>query len=186
LGELGDIRIDDARSGAFECELRGHRAELMALAFRPGSTTLASAAADADLRLWDVASGRQTGFVDCDVTMLAVAFSPMDGTLAAGGVGRRLTLRDPATMAAAGSLALPSPEMAAAFAWSVDGRLIAVGDLDDETLGRGGVQIFEAPTLRLASSLETDGAPAGQIVVLSDGRLIAGMGREMRVWDVRV
>jgi WD40 repeat protein len=184
-GEFGDIHVHDARSGALERALRGHRAELTNLAVRPGSSLLASAAADADLRVWDLASGAQTGFADTDLTTLAVAFSPKDGTLAAGGTDRRLTLRDSTTMATIGVFELRAPKMVAALAWSPDGRLIAVGDLDDETLRKGGLQIVDAATRQSLAVLETGGAPARLLAFLLDGRLVAQVDRELRAWDVR-
>jgi WD40 repeat protein len=185
-GEFGDIRVHHARSGAFERELRGHRAELSDLAVRPGSSVLASAAADADLRVWDLAAGTQTGFADTDLTTFAVAFSPADGTLASGGTDRRLTLRDPKTLVTIGVFEVPAPKLVAALAWSPDGRLIAVGDVDDETLRKGGLQIVDAATRRSVAVLETGNAPARLLAFIADGRVVAQIDRELRAWDIRV
>ncbi len=184
-GEFGDIRVYDARSGAFARELRGHRAEIMDLAVRPGASLLASAAADADLRVWDLAAGTQTGFVDSDLTTFAVAFSPADGTLATGGTDRRLTLRDPKTMATIGVFEVPAPKIIGRLAWSPDGRFTAVGDVDDETLRKGGLQIVDAATRRSVAVLETGNARAGLLAFI-DGRVVAQIDRELRAWDVRI
>ena len=143
-GEFGEIRVFDTASGALRQQLRGHRTELQFLAVRPGSAIVASASAEADLRIWDTAAGREIGFVDGDLSLFALGFSPRDGTLASGGVDRRLTLRDPTTFKPVGELVLQAPRMVGALAWSPDGRFIALGDIDDETLSKGGIQIVDA------------------------------------------
>ena len=101
-GAFGEIRVFDTASGALRRKLNGHRTELQALAVRPGSSSVASASAEADLRIWDTAGGREIGFVDGDLSLFAVGFSPRDGTLASGGVDRRLTLRDATTLKSVG------------------------------------------------------------------------------------
>ena len=37
-------------------------------------------------------------------------------------------------------MALQAPRMVATLAWSRDGRFIALGDIDDESLSKGGIQ----------------------------------------------
>ena len=103
-GAFGEIRVFDTASGALRRKLKGHRTELQALAVRPGSSIVASASAEADLRIWDMAAGREIGRVDSDLSLFALAFSPRDGTLASGGVDRRLTLRDATTFKPVGDL----------------------------------------------------------------------------------
>jgi len=184
-GEHGEIRVFDTASGALRQTLRGHRTELQVLALRPGTATLASASAEADLRLWDAAAGRELGFVDGDLSLFALAFSPRDGMLAAGGVDRRLTLRAPATLKPAAQMTLQAPRMAATLAWSPDGRLIALGDLDDETLSKGGIQIVDAATLVAIAHLDTGSMPADALVFSSDGRTVVGFsGPVLRAWTV--
>jgi WD40 repeat protein len=184
-GELGEIRVFDTTSGGLRQQLRGHRTELQYLAVRPGSTIVASASAEADLRIWDTASGRQIGFVDGDLSFFAVGFSPRDGTLASGGVDRRLTLRDPTTFKPTGILVLQAPRMVATLAWSPDGRFIALGDLDDETLSKGGVQIVDATTSRaVATRLDTGSVPVAALVFADAGTIVGIVGRDLRAWTV--
>jgi WD40 repeat protein len=183
-GEFGDIRVFDAASGALKHALRGHLGEMMDLAARPNSDVLASAGADADIRLWDVAAGTQTGFIDTDLSTFALAFSPKDGTLASGGTDRRLTLRDPKTMTVNGMFELRAPKMVATLAWSPDGRLIAVGDVDDETLRKGGLELVDAASRESVATLDTGNVPARFIAFLSDGGLVGSVNRDLRAWNL--
>jgi WD40 repeat protein len=183
-GDRGEIRAFDTANGALKQRLLGHRTELHYLALRPESPILASASAEADLRIWDVATGREVRSVDSDVAFFALAFSPRDGTLAAGGVNRRLTLHDPSTMKPTGTFALEKPRMVAALAWSPDGSAVALGDLDDETLSKGGLRIVDAGSRTVLAHLETGGAPASAITFVNASVAIAALGRDLRAWQL--
>jgi WD40 repeat protein len=183
-GEFGDIRLFDTSSGALKQHLRGHRTELQALALRPGSSVLASASAESDLRLWNTDTGRQIGEIDGDVSLFALAFSPTDGTLAAGGVNRRLSLRDPATFKSDREVTFKAPRMVGTVAWSPDGRLIAIGDVDDETLSKGGIQLFASSTGAPGASLDTGGIPAAALTFAGDATIVGIIGRDLRAWTV--
>lgn len=184
-GEFGEIRVFDTTSGALKQQLRGHRTELQYLAVRPGSAILASASAEADLRVWDTGTGREIGHVDGDLSLFALGFSPRDGTLASGGVNRRVTLHDPATFRPLNELTLQAPRMVATLAWSPDGRFIALGDLDDETLSKGGIQVFAAGSRAVVATLDTGNVPADALVFAGDGGMVVGIvGRDLRAWTV--
>ena len=184
-GEFGEIRVFDTASGALRRKLNGHRTELQALAVRPGSSIVASASAEADLRIWDTAGGREIGRVDGDLSLFALTFSPRDGTLASGGVDRRLTLRDATTFKPVGDLLLKAPRMVGTLAWSPDGRFIALGDIDDETLSKGGIQVVDAASRAVVASLETGNEPADTLVFVGDpGVVVASVGRDLRAWSV--
>jgi WD40 repeat protein len=186
-GEFGDVRVFDVESGKLRHELRGHRAEIQDLAMHPQSAMIASAGADADLRIWDTATGRQSGFVDSDVSMFAVAFSPRDGTLASGGVDRRVTLREPKNFSPVGTFALVAPQIVATLGWSPDGRLLAVGDIDDTTLGKGGLRVIDASTRAGVATLATGGVPPTWTVFFGDGiRVASAMRRELRAWSLPI
>ena len=185
-GEFGDLRVFDTTTGALRHTLRGHRTELEAMAMRPGSAILATASAEADLKVWDTATGRQLLSAETDVSMFAVAFSPSDGTLASGGVDRRVTFRDVATDTATGSIDLKSPKMVASLAWSPDGSRLAIGDLDDATLSKGGLRIVNADTRLVVADLETGGVPPFGLTFVGDGRLlVAVVGDGLRAWPAR-
>ena len=183
-GDRGEILVFDTATGALKHRLQGHRTELHFLAMRPESLILASASAEADLRVWNLATGREVLSVDSDVAFFALAFSPRDGTLASGGVNRRLTLHDPQTMKPTGTLVLQKPRMVTALAWSPDGDTIALGDLDDETLTKGGLQIVDAGSRTVRAHLETGGAPVSAITFVRGSVVIAALGRDLRTWEL--
>jgi WD40 repeat protein len=183
--EFGELRVFNTSSGALKHRLRGHRTELHFIAVRPGSTIVATASAEADLRIWDAAAGREISSVDNDLAFFALGFSPVDGTLASGGVDRRMTLRKADTFKPVGEMTLPPHRMVATLAWSPSGRYIAVGDLDDETLSKGGVQVIEAASRALLATLDTGGTPVGGLVFANQGTVvIASVGRDLRAWTV--
>ncbi len=73
-GAFGEIRVFDTASGVLKQQIRGHRTELQALALQPGASTLASASAESDLRIWDVATGRAVADIPGDLSLFVLAF----------------------------------------------------------------------------------------------------------------
>ena len=183
-GEFGDVRVFDTATGGLRNTLRGHRTELQAMAVRPGSAIAATASAEADLRLWDTATGKAITAIEQDLSLFAVAFSPREGTLASGGVDRRVTLRD-AAFASTGTVDLKAPMMVGALAWSPDGRLLAIGDVDDGTLAKGGLRVVDATTREAVATFDTGGVPPSALTFASDGTVLVGVvGRDVRAWPV--
>jgi WD40 repeat protein len=184
-GEFGEVRVFDTASGTLKHVLRAHRTELQSIALRPGSLIAATASAESDLRIWNTSTSGEITSVDGDSSLFALAFSPRDGTLAAGGVDRRLTLRDAQTFAAVGELALPPPRMVASLAWSLDGRFIAIGDIDDKTLSKGSIEIVDAATRAVVARLDTGDVPVSSLAFVgSDPTIVAVVGRELRAWTI--
>lgn len=184
-GEFGDVRVFDTTSGALRQTLRGHRTEMQALAVRPGSTIVASASAEADLRLWDGATGRELTAVATDLSLFALGFSPRDGTLASGGVDRRVTLRDAATYASVGTFDLPAPALVASLAWSPDGQWLAIGDVDDATLAKGGLRVVDVRTREEVVSLDTGSEPPSALTFVGAGSVLVGaFGQDLRAWPL--
>ena len=183
-GEFGDIRVYDTASGALRRQLRGHRTEIQAIAMRAGAPTIASASAESDLRIWDANAGTELRSIDSDLSLFALAFSPRGDVFASGGVDRRLTWRDPNSWATTGELRLQAPRLVAALAWSPDGRVLALGDVDDETLSKGGVELVDAGRRTVVATLDAGGMPARDLTILPGGVVVAATGPTLRSWTV--
>lgn len=182
-GEFGEIRVFDTASGVLKQQLRGHRTELQVLALRPGSSILASASAESDLRTWDAATGQSISTSEGDLSLFALAFSP-EGTLASGGADRRLTFRNPSAYKAVGEVVLKAPKMVSTVAWSPDGRRIALGDLDDETLSKGTIEVLDAATRAVVGNLDTGNVAANAVVFLGQDSVVAVVKRDLRAWVI--
>jgi WD40 repeat protein len=185
-GERGEIRVFDLASGTVTRPPIGHRTELQDIATQPGTSIVASASAESDLRLWDASAGKELKRIDCGLSLFAVGFSPRDGALASGGVARRLTLYHPKTFATTGELVLEAPNIIAALAWSPDGRRLAVGHIDSDSLSKGGIRIVDAATRAVVATLDTGGSPTFRLVFggAGSGAVVAAFGRDLRAWAI--
>jgi RNA polymerase sigma factor (sigma-70 family) len=79
--------------------LKGHKGAVRAAVFAPDGKAIATAGADGTVRLWDLATGRQTHKLEEPGEVVGVAYSPDGKTLAAGSAGKKgaVTLWDTAT-----------------------------------------------------------------------------------------
>jgi WD40 repeat protein len=86
-GKDNKIRLWDAEDGKAGAVLEGHQDTIEMIAFHPkkGSESLASAADDKTVRIWDVVARKETQKIACDAKMNAVAWRPDGGALAVGG-----------------------------------------------------------------------------------------------------
>jgi hypothetical protein len=81
--------------------------------------------------------------------------------------------------------AAPGAQDGATLAWSCDGRFIALGDIDDESLSKGSIQVVDAASRAAIASLDTGQVPAGGVVFAGDaGMVVAVVGRDLRAWTV--
>lgn len=74
--------------------------------------------------------------------------------------------------------------MVSTLAWSPDGRLVAVGDLDDATLAKGGIQVVDASSLAAVVTLDTGAVPASRLAFGDNDRVVAVVGRDLRAWTL--
>lgn len=83
-----------SRTDTSRIVLRGHKAEVAAVAFAPDGTLIASASLDGTVRLWNVATGDETGILTHDAGVSTAAFSPDGSRLVAGCADGSVTLWD--------------------------------------------------------------------------------------------
>lgn len=183
-GDRGEIRVFDTPTGAMSARLLGHRTELQAIAVAAG--LVASASAESDLRLWDATAGKELKRIDCGLSLFALEFSPRDGTLASGGVARRLVLHKPKSLESTSELLLEAPNIIGCLAWSPDGRLLALGHIDSDSLSKGGVRVVDASTRDVVATLDTGGLPPSRLAFGGSGAgaVVGVVGRDLRAWAI--
>jgi WD40 repeat protein len=189
LPGLGTVRLWDTRTGKLRSEVTGLLSEIWAVAFSPDGATLAIAAASttrpvggipqAEVRLWDVAAGRDKAkFAGLKFCPQALAYSPDGQTLAVGG-DRNETVRlwDGDSGREKAVLQDGSGETTA-LAYSPDGKTLAAG--------RGTtVELWEEPNHRLRASLSGHTGVVTSVAFARDGQTLASgsSDRTVRLWD---
>jgi WD40 repeat protein len=146
-----------------------------AVAFTHDGKTLATAGAEAGIRLWDIASSRQLRQLASPNGVSAMEFSPDDGTLAVA--AGTLCVID----VTRGKQVYRSPEIAVGRpVYSPDGTILAAGAGEL-------VHIWDTKTWRETKRLRgTAGARIDDLAISTDGRrLAAGRGAQVvQVWDI--
>jgi WD40 repeat protein/class 3 adenylate cyclase len=138
--DLGGVRLLSVKATAVTKVLAGHRFQTDRVAFTAGGATLVSAGGDGLLRVWDVATGRQTG------ALPAVADGPQD--LAASADGRFVAVAGADATAVRTLAARPGEALVPALDGPHRWRSCAVapGGRVGAVAGGGGVQVFDLAT----------------------------------------
>ncbi len=79
----------NVREGTLKGKFEGHRASVRSVAFSPNGKTIATGADDFTVRFWDLATGREMGYVENGGYVLGLEFNPSGDTLAARIIGER-------------------------------------------------------------------------------------------------
>jgi WD40 repeat protein len=178
------VTLVDTTSGQPRARCQGHVEPVVALAFTPDGTALASGARDGSVRLWDAATGEGRGTLRASTqrglaeSVQALAFGPEGKTLASGTYDGTIRLWDVASLRERTALATTGEE-AAAVAFSPDGRTLAA------TMGPV-VQLWDVDTGRHRASLVGHQGKVKCLAFSPDGtRLASGSyDRTVRLWNV--
>ena len=157
---------------------------VLAAAFRPGGTMLATGDDDGRITLWNRATGRVAAQLTAPSGLFAyaLAFSPDGRTLAID----ELRLPPQSTIrlwdVSSGKSRLSLGDTAAdthAVAFSPDGAILATADTD-------GTGLWDAATGRLRARLTAASAPVSKLAFSPDGKTLAASGADgvTTVWDV--
>ncbi len=150
--------------------------------FSPDGRTLATVTEDTSIRLWEVPTGTLKSTLSIDgVKFSRIAFSPDGRTLASAHGGGRVVLWDWPTERTVADLrpALPLRYPEVPLAFSADGKLLAVGNVDRAT------KLCEVATGRYARGLSYEDSLIRSIAFSPDGRLLvtAGADGSLACWE---
>jgi len=158
-----------------------HGAPLKAVAMSRYGRTLASAADDGTIRLWDLRARRQVGAaLNNGSAVLSVSLSPNGRTLAAGGAAG-LRLWNARTHRPLGGLLAGHVAAVRSVAFSPDGGTLASGGAD------GTVWLWDATRKRpIGAPFDAGSGPVNGVAFNHDGKTLATADQDgtVRLWDV--
>lgn len=165
--------------------IEGARVQGQALALSADGGRLAAVGGRAEVRIWDVASGREIGVLNVDGDPWAIAFSPRGDLLAVGGEKLAISLWDLAKRRPVWrKVATTATGEVRSLAFSADGRLLLSGAsvrMSGDDVWNESPRVWDA-----ASGAQIEALDEGQSLTAAsaDWRRIAGAGcSPVRVWE---
>jgi WD40 repeat protein len=180
-GSQKTVQIWDAQTGRefFALPLR-YQAAAWRLAFSPNGKLLATACADATVRVWNAVTGADVHTFRHRTRVFSVAFSPNGRLLASGDGDGQVKLWDPTTRQEVRTLA-GHTDYVFGIAFSPDGRWLATASWQE-------VIVWNTQTWEKTKTLRGLAGTIWAVAFSPDGkRLAAGGGYkgkgEIKIWD---
>lgn len=182
--EDGSVRQWEAATGKEVGEIPPHAVAVKAIDVSPSGKQLLTAGLDAQLRLFDVSSGKlihamriPDGIVEAP--FFSVAFSPEGDLALAGNSKGYVSLWDLKTGRQVGQFAGHKGSVLA-VAFLPDGKGFVSGD-------SGAIRVWDVATGKVTQSLQGHDGAVTSVAVSADGtRLVSGgADKSVRVWDLK-
>ncbi|MCZ8272881.1 MAG: serine/threonine protein kinase [Microcystis sp. LE19-4.1E] len=160
--------------------LTGHSDSVQSVVYSPDGRYLASGSGDKNIKIWEVATGKQlrtlTGHSD---TVSSVLYSPDGRYLASGSNDKNIKIWEVATGKQLRTLTGHYGEVYSVI-YSPDGRYLASGSWDKN------IKIWEVATGKQLRTLTGHSSPVLSVVYSPDGRYLAsGNGdKNIKIWEV--
>lgn len=186
-GKSGVVRLydiaDPKAPGKPVAEVVAHKDSVLALAFSPDGTTLATGSYDRTVKLWKVVDPTKPALTltDHSDSVFAVAWSPDGKLLATGAADRAVKVWDTATGKRLYTLG-DSTDWVYAVAWSADGKHLAAAGVDKSI--RMWDANAEGGTLTHAAFAHQ--AAVTKLLFAADSQTLFSVGedRVVKSWDV--
>ncbi|PJG56121.1 hypothetical protein CVM73_04700 [Bradyrhizobium forestalis] len=162
--------------------LKGHMTNVVALAFSPDGTTLASGSWDHTVRVWNLSQGEPTSRVlrSHIQYVRAVAFSPDGKSLASGGDDATVRIWNLSDAAAEPQLMRAPSGSILSLAFSPDGKTVAAGTSTGRVLLWDRTAPIDAAPKMLVGP---ENVVKSSLAFTRDGQeLAAGIGRTVAIW----
>jgi WD40 repeat protein len=170
-GKSGEIRLHNLVAGKEPRVLAGYRNPVRALAWSRDGKTLAGAARDGTVKLWDVVAGNERLTFQAGAAVRALALCPVSGRLAVA-AGQAITVREAATSKVLVKIPTYMHE-ATSLAFSPDGGRLLSGGGEGEKGRGGGVKLWDSTTGLELLSLNGPSDRVTCVAFSPDGRHIA-------------
>ncbi|PKY03106.1 WD40 repeat-like protein [Aspergillus campestris IBT 28561] len=160
--------------------LRGHLRGVSAVKFSPDASMIASAGADAAVKVWDTRTGRLINTFEGHLAGIStISWSPDGATIASGSDDKTIRLWNVLTGKAHPIPFVGHHNYVYQIAFSPKGNILVSGSYDEA------VFLWDVRSASVMRSLPAHSDPVGGIDVVWDGTLIASCATDglIRIWD---
>ena len=178
--DRGGLQFWDVPSRQAAGTIRGIASNIVAVAWSPNGSLLATGHTDGRVSLWDAQSRRLLRGFESQFgkTVLSLAFSPTEPLLAASDWGGNIVLYNTAKMEVAPPPLKGHNERILSLAFSLDGRTLA-----SATEG-GGLKLWDVGMRQVALTLKGHVGSVKGVAFSRDGNFLASCGADstVRLW----